>query len=83
MGGIEIAGGILILIAALLLIVIILMQNADSDGLGAIGGGSSDSYYGKNKGRTIDAILGRWTKIIAVVFFVLTIGVNIAIFLAK
>lgn len=83
MGGIEIAGGILILIAALLLIVIILMQNSDSDGLGAIGGGSSDSYYGKNKGRTIDAILGRWTKIVAVAFFVLTIGVNIAIFLVK
>lgn len=83
LSGIEIAGAIVLIIASVLLTIIILLQDNKSNGMNAIVGGSSDSYYGKNKGRTIDAILSRWTKIIAIAFFVVIVAVNIALVVIK
>lgn len=83
MSGIEIAGAILLILASVLLTVIILMQDSKSDGMGAMMGGGSDSYYGKNRGRTLDAILNRWTKVVAIVFFVIVAAVNIGIMILK
>lgn len=83
MSGIEIAGAIVLIIASVLLTIIILMQNSKSDGMNAVMGGGSDSYYGKNKGRTLDAILNRWTKIIGIVFFVVVVAMNVIVLLIK
>lgn len=76
----EIVSGILLIITCLLLIVIVAMQSnrSEQQGMNAItGGDSSDSYFSKNSGRTIDAILARWTKVLGVILFVITIAVNI------
>ena len=75
----EIVSGILLIITCVLLIIIVAMQsNRSEQGMNAItGGDSSDSYFSRNSGGTIDAILARWTKIFAVVLFVLTIAINI------
>lgn len=59
------------------LVVLVLMQEGKSAGLGAIGGGSSDTYWGKNKGRSREAKLARWTKILAILFIVLAAVLNI------
>ncbi len=84
MSGIEIAGAILLILASALLTVLVMMQDDKSDGMGAImGGSSSDSYLGKNRGRTLDAILGRWTKVVAIVFFVLVLAVDISLIFIK
>ena len=83
MSGIEIAGAIVLIIASVLLTIIIVLQDNKSDGMNALMGGSSDSYYGKNKGRTLDAILNRWTKIIAIAFFVVIVAVNVALVIIK
>lgn len=84
MSGIEIAGAILLILASLLLSLLVLMQEDKSQNMGAImGGSSSDSYLGKNRGRTLDAILGRWIKIAAIVFFVLVLAVNISFLFLK
>ena len=59
--------------------VLVLLQEGKSQGLGAIAGGS-DSYWGRNKGRSMEGNLEKWTKILMVVFFVLAIVLNLSIF---
>lgn len=78
MGTIEIIAGILLIIASLVIILVVLAQESKEQGLtSAIGGGSNDSFYDKNIGRTRDAKLSRFTKIAAIIFFVVTLVVNI------
>ena len=43
---------------------------------GAISGGA-DTFLSKNKARTFDATLSRWTKYIAILFFVMSIIANV------
>ena len=60
-----------------LLVVLVLMQEGKSAGLGAISG-SSDTYWGKNKGRSREANLVKLTKILAILFIVLAAVLNIS-----
>lgn len=60
-------------IISLILIVTVLMQHGKQQGLsGAIAGGA-ETFFGKNKGRTIDAILKKVTAVVAVLFVVSSI----------
>ena len=59
--------------------VLVLLQEGKSQGLGAIAGGS-ESYWGRNKGRSMEGNLEKWTKILMVVFFVLVSVLNLSIF---
>ena len=59
--------------------VLVLLQEGKSQGLGAIAGGS-ECYWGRNKGRSMEGNLEKWTKILMVVFFVLAIVLNLSIF---
>lgn len=59
--------------------VLVLLQEGKSQGLGAIAGGS-ESYWGRNKGRSMEGNLEKWTKILMVVFFDLAIVLNLSIF---
>jgi preprotein translocase subunit SecG len=53
------------------------MQSGKSAGLsGAIAGGA-DTFFSKNKAKTWDSTLAKWTKYIAVVFMVLTLVITI------
>lgn len=61
--------GIVIVIAALFMIVTVLLQSSNVKGLGAVAG-EMDSYFSKNKAKTIEAKLALGTKIAAVVFIV-------------
>ena len=73
----QIIGGIFMIIASLLVIfVIILQQGRRAGGAGVITGGA-DTFLSKNKSRTMDATLARWTKYLAIGFFVLTIVMNV------
>lgn len=77
MGVIQYIFGALILILALILIFAILMQEGRRAGInGAISGGA-DTFLAKNKARSVDAFLGRWTKVAAIAFGVLVLAVNI------
>lgn len=65
-------GGILI-VASFFIVLLVMLQQSRQAGLsGAIAGGS-DSFYEKNKGRSKEARLAFYTKILAVVFFVVTL----------
>lgn len=58
---------------------VILLQEGKSSGLGSISG-MAESYWGKNKGRSMEGNLVKWTKILAVVFFLLAIVLNLGLF---
>ena len=67
---------ILFVIDCIALTVVVLMQEGKSQGLGAIAG-AADTYWGKNKGRSMEGGLVRGTIIMGVIFFVLSIVLNI------
>ncbi|MDO4678720.1 MAG: preprotein translocase subunit SecG [Blautia sp.] len=57
------------------LTIIVLMQEGKSQGLGAIAG-AADTYWGKNKGRSMEGGLVKATTVMAVLFFVLAAVLN-------
>ncbi len=74
MGVLKIVFTILLVIAEVFLIAVVLLQSGKSAGLsGALGGESSDTFFGKNKGKTFEGKLEKWTKISAVLFLVIAV----------
>ncbi len=63
---------VLMAIAALAAIVMILLQPSNSSGIDALGG-SSETFFGKNKGRSIEAKMKKWTWICLAILVVLSI----------
>lgn len=75
MTAVQIVFGIVLILLALALIVLVLVQDGNQQGLsGAISGGSSESFFGKNKGRTDAAKKAFVTKVIAIAFMVLALA---------
>ena len=72
----KIALVIIFCILGVALSAIILMQEGKSQGLGAIFG-MADTYWGKNKGRSIEGGLEKFTKIAAVLFFVVALVLDV------
>ena len=72
----KIALVIIFCIIGVALSAIILMQEGKSAGLGAISG-MAESYWSKNKGRSIEGGLEKFTKIAAVLFFVIALILDI------
>lgn len=65
-------------IVCLALIIVAMMQSKDDGGMsGAVVGSSSNNFYEKNKGRTREGKLKKWTIILGVIFAVLTIVLSI------
>lgn len=58
------------------LTVIVLLQEGKSAGLGSISG-MADTYWGRNKGRSMEGNLERFTTFAAIAFLVLAIVLNI------
>ena len=77
MSAVEIILGILVIIVSLVIIAAVVLQQGRRAGInGAISGGA-DTFLSKNKARTLDAFLARWTKYFAIIFFVLAIVANV------
>ena len=70
---------VIFIIISIALTVIILMQEGKSAGLGAIAG-AADTYWGKNKGRSMEGRLVTGTKILVVLFIVIDAVLNLGIF---
>ena len=77
MSAIEIIIGVLVIIASLIIIVAILLQPGRRAGINGVISGGADTFLSKNKARTFDAFLSRWTKYIAILFFILAIVANV------
>lgn len=77
MSVIEYIIGAFVIIVSIAIIAAVILQQGRRAGInGAISGGA-DTFLSKNKARTLDASLARWTKYIAILFFVLAIVANI------
>ncbi len=73
MSPLRIAISVIQLLSGIFLIAVVLLQSGKSAGLsGAIAGGM-DTFMSKNKAKTWDAKLARWTKWVAILFMVLTL----------
>ncbi len=64
-------------IISIILIVTVLMQHGKQQGLsGAIAGGA-ETFFGKNKGRTIDGVLKKVTVVVAALFVISSIALAV------
>ena len=70
---------VVFILISLALTVIILMQEGKTAGLGAVAG-AADTYWGKNKGRSMEGMLVKITKILVVLFIILAVVLNAGIF---
>ena len=69
---------VVLVILSIVLMVIILLQEGKSAGLGAISG-AADTYWGKNKGRSMEGMLVKITSIGVIHFLVISIVLNMGI----
>ena len=65
--------------ACVALTVLVLMQEGKSAGLGSISG-AAETYWGRNKGRSMEGMLVKITKILAVFFMLLAVVLNLNVF---
>ncbi|MCR4686366.1 MAG: preprotein translocase subunit SecG [Lachnospiraceae bacterium] len=70
---------ILFIIICVALTFLVLMQEGKSAGLGSIGG-MAESYWGRNKGRSMEGVLVKITRILAIGFIILSVVLNLTIF---
>lgn len=64
------------MLVSLGLTVVILLQEGKQAGLGGTISGAAETYWGKNKGRSMEGKLEKATKVMVVLFFVLSIVLN-------
>ena len=76
MTALKIVISIIFVLVCIAISVIILMQEGKSNGLGAVAG-MADTYWGKNKGRSMEGALEKFTKFAAVAFMLLAIVMNV------
>lgn len=76
MGVLGIVLGVVLALVSVAIIVVIILQEGNQQGLGVVTG-AADSYFSKNKARSIDAFLSRWTKVFAAVFVLFVIVLNV------
>ena len=70
-------------IVAIAIIILAMMQSKEDSGLSStITGSSTNNFYDKNKGRTKEGKLKRWTVILSIIFAILTIALGI-LYMAK
>lgn len=70
---------VVFILISIALTVIILLQEGKSAGLGAISG-AADTYWGKNKGRSMEGLLVKFTRVCVILFIVIAAVLNIGSF---
>ena len=67
---------VLFVLISRVLVIVILMQESKTSGLSGAINGVADTYWGKNKGRSMEGKLVKATKVLAVLFFVIALALN-------
>ena len=65
--------GAILILSALLVIFVVLLQEGRQANVGVISG-AADSFMDKGAAKSLDQKLSKWTKVIAIVFFLLVLG---------
>jgi len=79
MGTLRVVLTILFILVSIALSTIVLLQEGKSAGLGAISG-AAETYWGKNKGRSMEGALVKITRYLAIGFMVLAVILNLSKF---
>ena len=79
MEALRIIINIIFILVCVALTVLVLMQEGKSAGLGSISG-AAETYWGRNKGRSMEGMLVKITKILAVFFMLLAVVLNLNVF---
>ena len=77
MGVLEVIVGVLVLLVSIVVVGAILLQQGHRAGINGAISGAADTFLSKTKARTADAMLARWTKYVAIAFFVLVLAANV------
>lgn len=67
---------VIFMIISFILTVVILLQEGKQAGLTGAISGAAESYWGKNKGRSMEGKLEKATKVCVVLFFVISVILN-------
>ena len=67
---------VVFIIVCIFLTVVILLQEGKQAGLTGAISGAAESYWGKNKGRSMEGKLEKATKVCVVLFFVISVILN-------
>ena len=70
---IETVFGVILLLCAVFLVIAVIMQQGKQKGLSGSIAGGADTFFGKEKGKTIDKVLSKATTVIAIIFVVLVV----------
>jgi len=77
MGILEILSAICLILSCVFIIVMVLLQDSKKGMSQTITGGSTDNFYQRNSSRSKEAKLARATRTAAIMFFVVTLIVNV------
>ena len=72
MNTLQLILSIVVVLLSLVLTVLVLVQNSKSEGLDAMVGSAAESFFGKNKARSLEAKLQKMTVGVSIAFFALT-----------
>lgn len=79
MEALRVVINIIFILVCVALTVLVLMQEGKSAGLGSISG-AAETYWGRNKGRSMEGMSVKITKILAVFFMLLAVVLNLNVF---
>lgn len=79
MEALRVVINIIFILVCVALTVLVLMQEGKSAGLGSTSG-AAETYWGRNKGRSMEGMLVKITKILAVFFMLLAVVLNLNVF---
>lgn len=79
MGALRVTLTVIFILVCIALVILVLMQEGKTAGLGAVSG-AAETYWGKNKGRSMEGKLVKITTGLAVAFLLLAIVLNLNIF---
>ena len=71
---------VIFVIDCIALTIVVMFQESKGAGLAGLAGGASESYWGKNKGRSMEGLLVKMTKVLATLFIVLAVVLNLNVF---
>ena len=72
--------GIVQLVLSVVLVLIVLLQQSRRQGLSGVISGAADTFFSKNKSKGLDALLVKLTIVVAVLFVIVTLVLNLNLF---
>ncbi|MBP3609861.1 MAG: preprotein translocase subunit SecG [Lachnospiraceae bacterium] len=77
MGVLRVIVTVLYVLICIALVAVVLFQESKTQGLSGSINGVAETYWGKNKGRSMEGALEKGTKILAALFIVLSVVLNL------